>query len=233
MKNKLKDVRLSAGMTQEQLANMIGSSKQYISSLENGNRDIRRIQQDTMQRICSALVCKPDDLIVKAEFDHDKSGNLIVDKLWLDPRYQNNTIAEIDGEFFMLPGLSKFDVKKPHEDQIMPMAIKVSLSAKEAMKHWYVMYKCVPRGGFDVKLGRAITESELSDLFEKYRITEDRVSNEFVAKKGELYGEYAKTYTAIQINVSGENPVLIEQELLEKGIEASAISADHVNIRIK
>ena len=77
-KNNVKKIRTAAGLTQEELATMIGSSKQYISSLERGERNINQIRADTMQRLCSALNCNSDDLIIiKSEFECDDEGKLI------------------------------------------------------------------------------------------------------------------------------------------------------------
>ena len=48
----LKDERLRAGLTQEQLAEKIGTKKTYISRLENGKADI---QLNTLFRIFEGL----------------------------------------------------------------------------------------------------------------------------------------------------------------------------------
>ena len=48
----LKEERLRAGLTQEQLAEKIGTKKTYISRLENGKSDI---QLDTLFRIFEGL----------------------------------------------------------------------------------------------------------------------------------------------------------------------------------
>lgn len=49
---KLKEERLKAGLTQDQLAEKTGTKKSYISKIENGNSDI---QLSTLFRIFSGL----------------------------------------------------------------------------------------------------------------------------------------------------------------------------------
>ena len=53
MKNKIKEVRISKGITQEELANKSGISRPYISKLENGEELI--IKNTTMIAIAAAL----------------------------------------------------------------------------------------------------------------------------------------------------------------------------------
>ena len=48
----LKEERIRAGLTQEQLAEKIGTKKTYISPLENGKADV---QLTTLFRICEGL----------------------------------------------------------------------------------------------------------------------------------------------------------------------------------
>ena len=57
----LKDARKSANLTQEQLAEKIGTKKSYISRLENGNCDIQlstlyRIFEDGLGRRISLII---------------------------------------------------------------------------------------------------------------------------------------------------------------------------------
>lgn len=239
MKNKLKEVRLAAGMTQEQLANAIGSSKQYISQLETGSRDINRIQVDTMQRICAALGCEASDLIVSAtKFECNKNGFLIVDRLYFDPHTESRLIAKIGDDFFSYPTLSRFSEEKTYEEQVAPLPRRVDERyLEEVPSYWYVMARAVRREGYDIHIGRAITEEEFQSLLKKYNIDEDHISKKFTDQRGAFYGdEYAIYFEAVQIDISAsneENPINIEQELRDKGIEAGAINAYCINIRIK
>ena len=61
MKSNLKELRLNAGLTQEQLAELAGTKKQYISSLETGIRDI------------------PIDLLIKLSYLYNVSIDYILE----------------------------------------------------------------------------------------------------------------------------------------------------------
>lgn len=229
--NKLKEVRTAAGLTQEELANMIGSTKQYISSLERGERNILQIRQDTMTRLCSALNCTADNLIVAAQFERGDGGKLIVDKLYYDPRVANGSVAEINGEYFLLPSLAAFCTSKPAEEQLKPMARKVAESAQELPQYMYVQYNCVPRQGFKIELGRAIKDAEFEELKTQYNLTEDDISDRFISSKGKIYGSYAKHYTVVQIR--SNSALHIETELKNMGIQADNIAPGRVNVRVE
>lgn len=238
MKNKLKEIRTNIGLTQEQLAQAIGTSKSYISQLESGDRDIRRLRQDTIQRICAALNCDTDDLIVLAKFEYDNENRLIVDNLWYDPALPNNRIIEIDGDYFIAPTFYTFldNSSKPiTKEQLRPMLKKLSVTSKKLPQHNYLMFGCVPRGGFKVEIGRAITNGELSDLIQEYNLTKDDISGEFIDTKGEIYGDSVKvSFTAIQIKVSsGATAISIENKLRDKGIEVANITTGRINIRVR
>jgi len=57
----LKDARKDAGMTQEQLAEKVGTKKSYISRLENGKCDI---QLSTLYRIFELGLGKQVNLLI-------------------------------------------------------------------------------------------------------------------------------------------------------------------------
>jgi transcriptional regulator with XRE-family HTH domain len=59
--NRIKELREAACLTQEQLADRIGTDKTMVSRLENG---ARKLTQDWMIAISTALRCSPADLIV-------------------------------------------------------------------------------------------------------------------------------------------------------------------------
>jgi DNA-binding XRE family transcriptional regulator len=58
----LKEWRKHRGYTQERLADMIGSSKGYISDLERGER---RYNQELLEGLAEALMCEPADLLMR------------------------------------------------------------------------------------------------------------------------------------------------------------------------
>lgn len=62
----LKEWRKKRGYSQERLAEIIGSSKGYISELESGKR---RYNQELLESLADALSCEPGDLIVRDPSD--------------------------------------------------------------------------------------------------------------------------------------------------------------------
>jgi transcriptional regulator with XRE-family HTH domain len=56
----LREWRKHRGYTQERLAEMIGTSKGYLSDLERG---VRRWNQDLLEQLAEALRCSPSHLI--------------------------------------------------------------------------------------------------------------------------------------------------------------------------
>ena len=56
----LRQWRKHRGYTQDHLAEMIGTSKGYLSDLERG---VRRFNQDLLEQLAVALKCSPADLI--------------------------------------------------------------------------------------------------------------------------------------------------------------------------
>ncbi len=68
MVNHIKQLRTSRGLSQQGLADLVGTSNQQISLLEAGDR---QLTQHWMERISKALECRPSDLMV----DDGDDGN--------------------------------------------------------------------------------------------------------------------------------------------------------------
>lgn len=64
MPNRIKELRESAGLTQQQLAARAGTSQPQIDRLEKSSR---RLTQDWMNRLSRALGCEPQDLLPNAK----------------------------------------------------------------------------------------------------------------------------------------------------------------------
>ena len=237
MKNNLKEIRTNMRLTQEQLAGMVGTTKQYISMLESGNRDISKVRMEIVERICGILGCRLDDILTTVAFEFDDEGKLIIDNLYLDNRFPNNYIVEICNNYFIAPNNIIYKNRtegKNVSDMLKPMYGRLEKYAMEMGDYVYVFLGCVPRKGFNVKLGRAITENEFLELKERFNLNESNTTSEFETSKGSFYGKSAtKYYTAIQIKVDSDKAIPLEYELRNKGIEVDNCNVGLVNIRVK
>ncbi len=237
MKNNLKELRSKRGLTQEQLADLVGTTKQYISMLESGNRDISKVRMEIVNQICSVLGCGIDDIFSTAEFEFNNEGKLIVDNLYLDDRFPNNYIIEINNSYFIAPNNVTYGNRVPSlkiSDMLKPMYGRLEKDAMELADYMYVFLDCVPKRGFNVKVGRAITREEFAELKSRFNLDETNTTDEFETSKGGFYGKSAEKYfTAVQIKISAEEAFSLERELNEKGIEASNGSPERVTIRVK
>lgn len=235
MKNNLKEIRTQAGLTQEQLAEAMGTSKTYISQLENGTRNIDTIRQSTMQKLCGALNCNPEDLIVPIEFKYDEDGKLIIDSAWHDPHFPTGYVLLIEGDAFLLPMGRNYNSGEDAVKIMRPLKFytKDDKHTSKVRNYEYPFIPCVPRNGFDIKLGRAITSEELSGIREEYHITDNDITGTFEDVKGKIYGKYAKTYTCVQVRVDATQAIEFESKLVNMGIEAGNIAPGRVNIRVE
>jgi transcriptional regulator with XRE-family HTH domain len=63
MGNRIRDLRLGAGLSQAELAELVGTTQAQIARLETGER---RLTVEWMQRIARALSLRPSDLLPTA-----------------------------------------------------------------------------------------------------------------------------------------------------------------------
>lgn len=70
--NNIKELRLGAGLTQAQLAEMSGVSKRSIENWECGYRIPRDVY--TLHKVANVLKCSIEDLI---NFEEEKSSQLL------------------------------------------------------------------------------------------------------------------------------------------------------------
>lgn len=237
--NNLRNIRESQGISQTQLAKKIDMSCGYISDLENGRRNIERIQAATLNKLCAALNCTPEELMSAPEFEFDKYDRLIVDGFFYDLGKQKNVVL-ISSTLYWLPNSGTFDYVKNSGRKLAANLRKVpsNLTINDDSFYKqpdfdYALSNLCPRGGFNVKVGRAITPDELEDIKSRYDIT--AISGEYVNKKGAIFGEeYVKTYTVIVLTLAHPADALnVEAELMCEGIEAINGNVGKVSIRIK
>lgn len=61
---KIKEARVSKGLTQEELGNMVGLQKSAIAKYENGR--VVNIKRSTLQKLAQALDLRGSDLIIES-----------------------------------------------------------------------------------------------------------------------------------------------------------------------
>lgn len=163
---------------------------------------------------------------MKLEYENNL---LIVDKITYDPALPTQVIVKIEDECYMI---HREQTTKPIKaENLHPYKKAIDANWHKARGYEYLMVGMMPRGGFDVEVGRPITAEELKDLCEQYNLTSEDISEEFLTTIGEIYGKkYAKTFSAIQINLPSEKAIDVETKLRESGVEAGSGSPNRVNI---
>lgn len=159
-----------------------------------------------------------------------KNDLLVVDELIYDPSYPTKIVVRINRDYFMI---DIAETKKRPIENILPYKKPVDNSWRRGNLNWqFWINGLIPRSGFKVSVGRAITPEEFEEIIKKYGLTEDEISEEFNEVLGSIYGkEYAETIRSVQIKVPDHEAISLETELKEKGIQAGNTSPGRVNIR--
>ena len=158
--------------------------------------------------------------------------NLVGDGAYRVMGYSGDIVVKIDDEFYLLPALNRTsnDLTKFKK---LPESIVKNKELHELLDFEYVTKELEKKSGYEIKVGRAITDEEFDELKQKFNLTEDDISEPFEFKKGAIFGEkYEIKYTCLQIQLDNKDAMEMEQKLKEKGIEAANIAADSLNIRI-
>ncbi len=170
-------------------------------------------------------------------FQYNDDGRLIVDAVWRDSHYPNNYIVMINGSAFLLSADRYYPdghhvVKDLHHLKYYNFNPKNTCMTK-LQQYVYIYTGCVPKEGFHVNVGRAITDAEFRQLIAKYNLTAEDISDRFEDVKGKIYGKYAKTYMCVQVRVENNQAIGLEMVLQSMGIEAGNIAPGRVNIRVE
>lgn len=234
--NNLKALREAKGLTQEQLATVVGTTKAYISKFETGTRDLLKSRYPMIKAICDALGCTEKELFSAIELEWDEEGHMLVDCAFEDPRFYGKYIFIINGNYFMVRSNFKAQKDKTTIKDLQEAHCSFATENIEDMEDnsIYIFTNTYPKKGIIIPLGRAITNEELKTFRKKHKIDDDHISGEFVESKGAVYGKkYMITYTSIQVAVDEYIAMELESELQNKGIEAFNGSAGRINIRVK
>lgn len=181
-------------------------------------------------------MCKPEDLLEADSFEFEEINGekrLIVDGLYapegnyLLVKIKNRTYQLSMIDFSKVDDISKYLIPRGNAN--------IPRSAAEFEKKAYWIYKMAPRDGVEVKVLDPISPEDWKTLVERLGLTDNDISDEFEVVKGKNYGEKCeKHYVCRQIRLTTpKNSVTIERELKKHGIEATNISVDRINIRVK
>ena len=158
--------------------------------------------------------------------------HLMVDGAYRVMGYSGDIVVKRDDVCYLLPALNRTsnDLTKFKK---LPKTIVENKELHELLDFEYVTKELEKKSGYEIKVGRAITDEEVDELKQKFNLTEDDISEPFKLKKGAIFGEkYEIKYTCLQIQLDNKDAIEMEQKLKEKGIEAANIAADRLNIRI-
>lgn len=159
---------------------------------------------------------------------------LTVERAWSTLK-NNQFLFQIEDKYYMAPYRPNkgIDILK-NAREIPEKTVKNHSNISEFMDYEYIMYGLEKRSGYNVKLGRAITEQEWEELKQRLQLSDDDISEPFSDVKGDIYGEkYRKEFTSVQIAVEIQDALSLERKLRDKGIEATNGSVGRLNIRIK
>lgn len=163
--------------------------------------------------------------------ENKKNKKIIVDCAYWYDAYPGKIIAELDGKMYLIP------THKRKSNNLSDFRLVKQVIGKECMQEFpdydYITFGLEKKAGYNITLGRAITESELEKLKKELELTDDDISSEpFEAVIGAVYGEYAKKIMGINIRVPIDDAMNVEQKLRNKGIEAANVNAGIVQIRV-
>lgn len=162
------------------------------------------------------------------------NNNLIVNKCW-DIKMANDFLIEINGEYYLI----KWNCGKVNSNSMRKVASQEwakqrAKHADEIVEYMYPLMGLEKKDGYDVEIGRAITEQEFAELKERLDLSEDKISEPFTNSVGSIFGEkWKKTFSAVQIVVPVSKSLAIEEELKKNGIESFCGSPGRVSVRIK
>ena len=68
MSKKLKEVRMSKGLSQSKLADLAGINVRTLQHYEQGSKNFDHARLDTIFSVCNALECKLSDIITDGNY---------------------------------------------------------------------------------------------------------------------------------------------------------------------
>lgn len=111
--NRVKKAREKSGLTQEQFAEMIDKTPQFISDLERG---ISGISIETLKTICEKLFISSDSLLFPEQIQNDPSE--LFSKLQRMPPSLFHGVEQITNAYLHAIHTVKTDIKESNNSEI-------------------------------------------------------------------------------------------------------------------
>ena len=175
--NNIKELRIRASMTQQNLANLLKVTRQYVSAIESGKEKLSAV---TIAKLQSIFNCTEEEIVKQAKIEYDEDGRLIVDCIWYDPRIPNSVVIQIENSYFLLPSYYGYNRDKAIDKNLIPMPTKLSTNATEIIQWYYIyLYNCTKRNGFNIEIGRdtLLNVQELKEAIVRKGYTQSDIAN--------------------------------------------------------
>lgn len=169
--------------------------------------------------------------------EYNSQGDLIVDGIYVDARYQTGRIVKIGESYYMFCGTMMYEsgqafakALRPLPNYKAPECLEM-VSSRLAMMCNHCVYRSTPEDF--PSLGRAITSGELSQLIDAGTIVpagEEFEAYVFGIENGE---ETRSPYTAQSFTAETLDVLSIETDLKKEGIQAYNGAPGMITIRIR
>lgn len=90
---RIKEYRIKAGLTQEELAERVGISPNYLSAIERG---VKLIRLDKLVYVINELNCTADDILIDVlRKSYEKKTSVLLDTISKLPEQEQKRIYEV------------------------------------------------------------------------------------------------------------------------------------------
>lgn len=106
-------------------------------------------------------------------------NNLVVEKCW-DVNMRDDFLIEIAGEYYLISWhCGKINPEKKRKVTSQEWASQRAKRATEIQEYMYPLMGLEKRNGYNLQIGRAITEQEFAGLKEELNLSEEQISEPF------------------------------------------------------
>lgn len=90
---RIKEYRIKAGLTQEELAEKVGISPNYLSAIERG---VKLVRLDKLVCVINEINCTADDILMDViKKSYEKKTSVLLDTLSKLPEHEQKRIYEV------------------------------------------------------------------------------------------------------------------------------------------